>query len=71
MARYKRKGEKKRRGELFSQELEHFYKSERNTHTHTHTHTHIYIYIGSGPNQEEFVGSQRQNHFLDLERRRV
>ena len=67
MAGYKRNGEKKRRGELFSQELEHFYKSERNTHTHTHT----YIYIGSGPNREEFVGSQCQNHFLDLGRRRV
>ena len=41
--------------------------SQKETHTHTHTH----IYIGSGPNREEFVGSQCQNHFLDLGRRRV
>ena len=26
--------------------------------------------MGSGPNQEEFVRSQRQDHFLNLERRR-
>ena len=26
--------------------------------------------VGSGPNQKEFVGSQRQDHFLNLERRR-
>ena len=26
--------------------------------------------VGSGPNREEYVGSQRQDHFLNLERRR-
>ena len=26
--------------------------------------------VGSGPNQEEFVGSQRQDQFLNLERKR-
>ena len=26
--------------------------------------------VGSGPNQEEYVGSQRQDQFLNLERRR-
>ena len=26
--------------------------------------------VGSGPNSEESVGSQRQDHFLNLERRR-
>ena len=26
--------------------------------------------VGSGPNREEFVGSQRQDHFLNLEQRR-
>ena len=26
--------------------------------------------VGSGPNQAEFMGSQRQDHFRDLEQRR-
>ena len=26
--------------------------------------------VGSGPNWEEYIGSQRQDHFLNLERRR-
>ena len=26
--------------------------------------------VGSGPNREEFMGSQRQDHFVNLERRR-
>ena len=26
--------------------------------------------VGSGPNREESIGSQRQDHFLNLERRR-
>ena len=27
-------------------------------------------YVGSGPNREESIGSQRQDHFINLERRR-
>ena len=26
--------------------------------------------VGSGPNQEEFMGSQHQDHFLNLKQRR-
>ena len=26
--------------------------------------------VGSGPNQAESIGSQRENHFVNLERRR-